>query len=186
MQYSFTLKDNNEKSYRLFNWFLFFMHLLAAGIFTLNAEDRSVKISLYILLGFYLLLTSVYFIFRKNKKAFETYTLIMALLYGNFWLKHVGVVALLVFAAVFLFVTTLQGKKTTFVFSKKGVELKRIFKSALFPWTEMENVILKDGILTLDFKSNKIIQVDITEPGKPDEQENFNKFCQEQLNPQPN
>lgn len=181
MKYSFNLKDSKEKSYKLFNWFLFFMHFVAASVFALNATERNVKISLYVLLGFYAVITAIFLFFRKNKKAFETYSLIMALLYGNFWLKHVGVVALLIFAAIFLFVTIVQGKKTAVVFSEKGVELVRIFKSILFPWKEMANVILKDNILTIDFKSNKIIQVEISENDTTVDVEGFNGFCETQL-----
>ena len=46
-------------------------------------------------------------------------------------------------------------------------------------WDELSNVILKDTILTIDFKNNKIIQHEVL--NEADEKE-FNNFCKEQLN----
>lgn len=181
MEYRFTLKDNNEKAYSMFVWFLFFLHIVAAGFFALNAKDSNVKLSVYILLGFYAVISIIYFLLRNRKKSLETFSLIMALLYGNFWLKHVGVIALLIFAVVFLFVITVQGKKTAVSFSEKGVELTRLFKSILYPWQQMDNVILKDNLLTIDFISNKIIQAEIVENTEAVDEINFNSFCTEQI-----
>ncbi len=45
-------------------------------------------------------------------------------------------------------------------------------------WTELNNVILKDGILTIDFNNNHILQVEIKEAVNEGE---FNDFCREQL-----
>ena len=181
MNYSFTLKDNNEKAYRLFIWFLFFLHVVAACIFALNAADKNVQLGIYILLGFYALISSVNFFLRKHKKAFETFSLIMALLYANFWLKHVGVIALLIFIALFLFVTVVQRKKATVVFSDKDVRLSGVLKTMIYSWSELENVVLKDGLISIDFKSNKLIQSEITETGGAIIEIEFNRFCTVQL-----
>ena len=45
----------------------------------------------------------------------------------------------------------------------------------------MGNVVLKDGILTLDFKSNKIFQSELKENETPVDEQKFNQFCTEQL-----
>ncbi len=180
MKYSFTLKDNNQKAYKLFTWFLFFLHIAAAMI-ALNTEDNKVRLGIYILLGFYAIISTVYYCCRKYSKAFETFSLIMALLYANFWFQQVGIIAMLAFAGVYIIVTVVKGKNTTVLFSNEGVHLTRVFKTVIFPWAKMDNVILKDNLLTIDFKTNKIIQVEIL-PNSPiiDETE-FNLFCKENL-----
>ena len=55
------------------------------------------------------------------------------------------------------------------------------FPARHFRWTDLNNVVLKDGILTIDFKNNKLIQqhIDANKPS-PDEKD-FNEFCMEQL-----
>ena len=180
MKYSFTLKDNNQKAYRLFTWFLFFLHV-AAAMFALNTNDNKVRLNISILLGFYAIISIVYYFYRKNPKALETFSLIMALMYTNFWFQQVGIIAAIAFVAVYLIVTMVKGKTTTVHFSNEEVNLTRVFKTVTFSWTEMDNVILKDNLLTIDFKTNKIIQVEIL-PNSPmiDETE-FNLFCKENL-----
>lgn len=181
MKYSFTLKDNNQKAYYLFTWFLFFLHVTAAA-FTLNSDDDKVKLSMYILLGFYAVIGIVFFFYRKRTRATGTFSLLLALFYGHFWLKNAGIIAMLIFAAVYITVTLVKGKRTTVLFTAEGIHLTRMFKTAIFPWGAMENVILKDNLLTMDFTTNKLIQVEILENGKMVDETEFNLFCKQQLN----
>lgn len=182
MSYSFTLKDNNTKAYRLFTWFLFFFHGAAAGIFAFNIDDKNVQTGIYILLGFYMFVATLYFFFRKHKKAFETFSFTVPLFYAHFWLKYVGVFALLIFAAVFLFANFIQKKKTSLLVTEAGVHLNRIFKTVVYSWADIDNLILKDGLLTLDFKSNKLLQIEVVENTSGVDENEFNRFCTEHLN----
>lgn len=179
--YSFKLQDNKERPYRQFTWFLFSLHLVAAGIFALNAKEHVVQLSLSILMGFYIIIAAVYYLVRTKKNALETTSLILALLYANFWFTHVGIIALIIFAVIFLFVTIVQGKKTAIQIAETGVHITRVFKTVTFPWAAMDNVILKDSLLTIDFKTNKIIQVEIAETAQAIDEAEFNKFCTGQI-----
>jgi hypothetical protein len=181
MEYDFILKDNNQKAYQRFTWFLFFLHIIPAVLFAMNTDEYKVQLNLYILLVFYAALGIVYLIYRKHNKTLETISLILALLYANFWYNNAGIVAALVFAVIFLIMTLVKGKSTTILFSDEGVHLTRVFKTAIFPWTEMDNVILKDNLLTIDFKTNKIIQVEIVENNRMVDETEFNLFCKEQM-----
>jgi len=50
-----------------------------------------------------------------------------------------------------------------------------------YQWSELNNVVLKDDVLTLDFKNNRLLQREtIEEEGEADEDE-FNQFCRQQL-----
>ena len=46
-----------------------------------------------------------------------------------------------------------------------------------FQWSELQNVVLKDEILTLDFHNNKLIQKEIETPVSAEEEKEFNDFC---------
>ena len=74
-----------------------------------------------------------------------------------------------------------KGKSTTVLFNDEGVHLTRVFKTVIFPWAGMENVILKDNLLTIDFKTNKIIQVEIVESSRMVDETEFNQFCNMQM-----
>lgn len=50
-----------------------------------------------------------------------------------------------------------------------------------FHWNQFNNVVLKDGMLTLDFKNNNLFQkLTIDEDGDADEEE-FNEYCKKHL-----
>ena len=49
-------------------------------------------------------------------------------------------------------------------------------------WQELSNLMLKDGLLTIDFKNNKIIQQQIADISSTIDEKEFNDFCRQQLN----
>ena len=56
-----------------------------------------------------------------------------------------------------------------------------VFYKKIFHWIDLNNVILKDRILTVDFKSNKLLQSEIAEGSFEIDEKVFNRFCSEQL-----
>jgi hypothetical protein len=55
------------------------------------------------------------------------------------------------------------------------------FPKQRFPWSSLNNVILKDGIITVDFKTNKLIQKEIQSGSTEQDEKEFNDFCQMRL-----
>lgn len=56
------------------------------------------------------------------------------------------------------------------------------FPQQSFAWTELNNILLKDGLLTIDLKNNKLIQQAVDEKITSINEQNFNEFCRQQLN----
>ena len=50
-----------------------------------------------------------------------------------------------------------------------------------YTWQEFSNILLKDGILTLDFKNNRIFQKETVDEEGDAEEDEFNVYCNEQL-----
>ena len=108
---------------------------------------------------------------------------------GRFWLDialiALGITGLFIgryFVSVLLLLVATLGlatnKKKVVSVSDKGV-IYPFYRSKQFSWSEISNVILKDGMLTIDLADNRIIQntvfnADINEPA-------FNEFCKLQL-----
>jgi hypothetical protein len=66
-------------------------------------------------------------------------------------------------------------------FYSDGVVLNSLFNKK-FPWSTLQSVILKDGILTLDFINNKLIQKEVLDDDDPDAREDeFNDYCRSKL-----
>lgn len=51
-----------------------------------------------------------------------------------------------------------------------------------FSWASFNNIILKEGLLTLDFKTNKIFQKETLDDDEPDaDEDEFNDYCRQKL-----
>lgn len=55
------------------------------------------------------------------------------------------------------------------------------FPTKKYTWTELNNVVLKFGMLTIDFKNNKIVQGEVNDDVPAEVEKEFNEFCAAQL-----
>ena len=65
-------------------------------------------------------------------------------------------------------------------FSSGEIVFNSLFKKR-FPWSELSNVVLKDNLLTVDFKNNRLFQKEIDEGEMEASEEEFNQWCSQQL-----
>ncbi len=65
-------------------------------------------------------------------------------------------------------------------FSKENV-VHIIFPKKIYEWVEIDNVMIRDNLFTLDLRSNKIIQKELDMPVEKSLEEEFNAWCQDQL-----
>jgi len=64
--------------------------------------------------------------------------------------------------------------------SEKSIILPGLSGDRIVEWNQLTNVLKKHDLLTLDFKNNKLLQVQVMNADHIDEDE-FNQFCQRQL-----
>jgi hypothetical protein len=66
-------------------------------------------------------------------------------------------------------------------FSPDHVVINTLIKRS-FDWSAFSNIILKDGLLTLDFKNNRIIQKEVVDDEEDDaDEDEFNDYCRDRL-----
>ena len=66
-------------------------------------------------------------------------------------------------------------------FSNDEIVLNTLFKK-IYRWPDLNNVVLKDGLLTMDFKNNRLFQkVAFDEDEMDADEAEFNAYCQRQL-----
>ena len=87
------------------------------------------------------------------------------------------------FALVLLLVaitSSLLDKKPFIIVDESGVSIQRALGIKNYPWDQFNNIILKDNLLTLDFKNNQLLQL---EPGGTAtiNEQSFNEFCRKYL-----
>lgn len=66
-------------------------------------------------------------------------------------------------------------------FDTSGISLPRVFGTRRIGWNEMNNVILRNDLLTLDFKNNKILQLEVLDDISTTKAAEMNKFFQTRI-----
>ena len=111
----------------------------------------------------------------KPKLPFSVLFILFALqwlLLNNYWLPVVFL--------VLAFFDHVARQKQAVVFLASHIEIIAFPKKTI-PWTQLNNAILKDNILTLDFKDDRLVQAEIASESFGIAEENLNDFCQLQL-----
>lgn len=65
-------------------------------------------------------------------------------------------------------------------FDAAGITTNSI-PNRFYSWNEVTNVVLKGGILTIDFKSNKLYQKEVQNSVSRELEQEFNTFCHSQI-----
>ncbi len=184
MEPSFTFTIPNEKK-RLYDRFALLLFILsAAGIlirFFFYKKNYPITAGQLIIFSVpILLLIFVFFVayndrIRKHIKTFLLATLNLSL----FWLiKGPWWVALLTLLLAFFYL--LAQRELNIIVSNSHI-IYPSFPKRSIQWSELNNLIFKDGLLTIDFKNDAIIQhYPEQKMSLPGEKE-FNEFCRERL-----
>jgi hypothetical protein len=190
--YTFIIKDNKYESYKKIASFLFLVNALffiALAITTTSISSRII------------LLTSSFILFAyavynwKYKKKKERSFVAVYLLIAAVWIFDTSMWYFSILFIVMLFLQYRLESDFTIDVSVKNLVINGFNKKEYF-WTAFNNVILKDGLLTIDFTTNKVLQVEPdwsesivasgidnwdAEEGYSETEKEFNDFCRVQL-----
>jgi len=194
--YTFQLKQRNWLT------ILSAFHILIALIFIfdlfhIHEEGRKDWIfsAVYTIGGIFLLIAGIF-----NKKLLNNLTRHLALLLFEsvliisgavyFWSKGASLVSVthaILAGAVVLWWIYLKkrGEGEKIIVSENSIIVPGLSGDRIIEWHQLTNVIKKHDLLTIDFKNNKLLQVQVINAEKIDENE-FNQFCQTQLTVQNN
>jgi hypothetical protein len=86
--------------------------------------------------------------------------------------------AFITFAFVMIFFIERRWAKPFIVhINEDGILFPGTFKKPLIKWKDLNYVILRNSVLTLDMRSNRVIQLEIYEEPKEQQLQTFNAFC---------
>ena len=182
MRYTFILKNEKTKNYRLISQLLVLFNLLGFVFLLIISET---KIAKNIILLFAILITAVYTFFTVmewlSKKPLPDFWHrsifgICALM----WMKE-GLWWLSIMLLLFIVLDVIAHKKLVVHVTDKTIVVPYIFQKEV-TWNEVNNVILKDALLTIDFNNNKLFQHIILNSDEDINEKEFNEFCRQQLN----
>lgn len=176
-QYLVILKKESERATDL----LSFLLCLFSALCFLYVQARSGKIDYMPLLATVVIIGGLIFnLIRRRHRQVRYRSLLLLSAVG--W---IGMTSIPWVAAVFfiLFFLEHQTKRPLEI----GFDLDRIVINSLirrrYAWTDLSNVVLKDGLLTLDFKNNKLLQKEVADDEDEDDadEEEFNMYCRQRL-----
>lgn len=175
-RFQFFIKDNSQKAFQSFFVFLLFLHLLAAAILILSTPDKKLLSIGYISAGIFLISIISFRFFKFRKKLFKLYQIIVSILFSAFWFLQAGILGMILCIILLSFLQILQTKKTSILFSADKIIVKNALFSKNYSWPHVDYVVLKDGLLTINLKSNRIIQVEVVDG--PCDETIFNAFTE--------
>lgn len=129
-----------------------------------------------------------HFILKNEKgKSYRMIILILVVLHLLFFgylfifeyaLKKEIIILIILADIIFFLLGRMALQKTSFHFKTSSIE-KRNLPKKKYSWDQLSNVVLKDNLLTLDFRNNILIQGEV-EP-HPFNEYAFNTFAKEQI-----
>ena len=175
--YVVTLKNPHKKSLDTLGFFL----SAASCVFFIEEMVKSGEIGFAYLLGSVFITILLIWNLTQSHKGNKVYYSRALLIAALVWMK-MPILQWLSFVFIMLALLEYQAKYAIEIgFSQSEVMMNNLFKKK-YSWKDFNNIVLKDGLLTMDFKNNKILQKEIEDDEEDDADENeFNEFCQKQL-----
>jgi len=178
-KFELILKNEKQRSYIRFSWLMIIANLAFFVYISASSWFKNIGPLLYVLLAIIAIIVIHYSKEQRGKPRLYILFLIIILGWINtrtYWWVAIPILILMILDEI----------------ARRDLVVKVLADKMIYPswpkreikWVELSNVILKDWILTIDFKNNKIIQHEVTN-GKGDYdiyEKEFNDFCKQQLN----
>jgi hypothetical protein len=181
MQYRFELKNEKSGNYRMISQLLVIINLLGFIILLFNREDKIIN-NIWLLLAIlpatgYAILSLVKWVTNKPMAAFWHRTIFGFCALA--WLKE-GYWGFSILLVLFAGVDYLIQRRRVIIITEKKIIIPAIIEK-IVEWSALNNIIIRDGLITIDFKNNKIIQQPVLRTGEDINEREFNEFCKSRL-----
>ena len=177
-EYSFTLRNEKKDLYNLFGRLIIFINIVLFVYRALAGSENRIQYAGIPSIVFLILAFITQYFLRNTRYRFglHPYFFIITIAWlsdGVYWIAVTAIVFdLLHTLATFLPIVKIDEQLVTYPsFPRKKIR-----------WPMLNNIILKDGLLTIDLKNNKLIQQYLDEKSPVVNEKEFNDFCKKQLN----
>jgi hypothetical protein len=173
------LKNEKVKTYNIISWLIIAINFLVFLFFGISIKTGKIESSFLAVAGILFMIFLFQLLMKKRKEKFNDIFIIYFLIIIFAWIKsrYYWIAVINVVLYIFQFISS---RKLEIKFADAAITYPS-FPIKTFQWKELNNVILKDGILTIDFKNNKLIQQTIDESSAVINEREFNEFCKKQL-----
>ncbi len=175
--YVVVLKKNSDRQIDLISILLCVLSIVGFLFEQIKARQINYPLSLISIVITAGIIYNIFFI-KKDKSPRYKYLLFMA---GVAWIgmPFMQWVSIALFALTFL---EYQAKHPLEVgFTNEEIVINTLVRKRI-DWNDLNNVILKDGLLTLDFKNNKLFQKETLDDDEPDaDEDEFNNYVRKRM-----
>jgi hypothetical protein len=173
--YTFILPNDKAATYKVVTFIIAIINVVAFILMEIKSANTEINMFL-IPMGISIMATPFinYFIFKRNKNilSFNVAFIMCGILWVFLGMILPGI--LLIAFSIFGFYTNKDFKLEIL----KEEIVYPSFPKKRYQWNEVEQIILKDNILTIDLKNNKLMQFTLVEKDNKGINENaFNDFC---------
>ena len=179
-QFEITLKNEKVKLYNRIGWIILFIHLtvfLYLGLFLTDKQQANRYLFTLAAIGGCFLLR--FYLQQKKTKWQINVDVFFALLAIGLVTNQQYLASLI--PGVFYILSPFTARKFIVSFTEQRIVYPS-FPARTIRWNSLSNAMLKDGLLTLDSRNNKLIQQPIDETLTSVNEQEFNDFCRQQLN----
>lgn len=178
-QYVVVLKNEHSKVINILGFLLGLLSIVFFGkeLFEPRQTGFVYLIGIAFIAG--VLIWNVYHSVYKHRKVYYSRALLIAALV---WMK-MPYYQWLSFVFIILALLEYQAKYSIEIgFADQEIKFNTLVKKR-YKWSDFTNIVLKDGLLTLDFANNRIMQREIEDDDDEDDadEKEFNEYCQRQL-----
>ena len=180
MSYHVELAQPNFKSYKIITIFMAFLNAVSFIFYFLNTDSAFLKVvSIVALFASTGLLYVVFVKLYTWSKAFKVVAFLLAFI-SLCWLFAGNYYLMLLFLALAIF-GFFSLKPSIIIFSTDGIQYPS-FPTKFYNWQQVNQVIIKDDVLSIDLAENKFLQFLL--PGftvSKIEVPAFNEWCQNKV-----
>lgn len=170
-----------KRSFVFINWVSVLMIVLAALLLSVQVILHGYQQTLiYITIMLSMIAWTAFTILKEKKGRPALYRI--ALLLGAWGIFIQPYISWLAFVYIAAAVIEKQVKFPEEIAFDNDEVVINSFPKKRHSWDAFENIVLKDGLLTLDYKNNTLFQKQIESAVTKEDEAAFNVFCQERLN----
>jgi hypothetical protein len=153
------------------------LYFIAQAIIT--NDSKAINRCLFLVFISLTLFIAEYLLSKRNRKIFSAAIVVCALIMYIYLKIHFWWAAAAMALILLLYLFAIQ-VPVVFV-SANGIKVS-IFGKRFLNWEQLNNLVMKDGLVTIDLKNNKLIQQYLDEKSPTVDEKEFNDFCKKQLN----
>jgi hypothetical protein len=179
-KYTIILPDEKNRTYRLVTVLIAILNF--AGFVYMKTHVNDGTSNFLTLFSGSILIGQLgnYWYFKKRRKE-NTIQLLVAISIASICWLFLGMIGFGLLDMTFAVLGFIAFRKLQLKFFDDKIEFPS-FPKKQFLWDEVENLILKDNILTIDFKNNKLLQFTLLEADNENLNEaDFNSFVQQKM-----